>query len=68
MLNENADKEYLAGKVAGYLEQGDKEMAERFMDAYLERVGSTRDEIMQMVKTTRKKAKTVKKEVKQGDE
>lgn len=64
MLKENADKKYLAGKVAHYLEQGDMVMAERFLETYLPIVGGNRDEVMKMVKQPDKTNKNVKK----GDE
>lgn len=68
MIKENADKKYLAGKVAHYLEQGDMVMAERFIETYLPHVGGTRDEIMKMVKQPPKVKKNDKKESKKGDE
>lgn len=68
MIKENADKKYLAGKVAHYLEHGDMVMAERFLETYLPRVGGTRDEIMKMVKQPDKTKNIIKKESKKGDE
>lgn len=74
MIKEDADKNYLAGKVLHYTEQGDLEMANKFMDVYLDRVGATKDEIMDLVKKAQsrvreneKKVKAVK-QVKEGDE
>lgn len=60
MLKENADKEYLALKVQGYREQGDNEMVDKFMDAYINRVGSTHKEIEELIKKGRKQSKSKK--------
>jgi hypothetical protein len=69
MIKQDADKEYLARKVEGYQKQGDNEMAERFLDAYLPIVGSTRKEIMKLIQEGHKQAKQVKKEEKKkGDD
>lgn len=48
-LKENADKDYLVSKVVYYTKQGDLEMANRFIDAYIAHVDSTRDEIDKLV-------------------
>jgi len=66
MLKKDATKQYLANKVKGYLDQGDEEMANRFMDAYLPLVGGSPDEIMKMAKRSQKKPK--KEEKKEGSE
>ena len=69
MIKQDADKEYLARKVEGYQKKGDDEMAERFLDAYLPIVGSTRQEIIEIIKEGHKKAKEIKKEEKKkGDD
>jgi hypothetical protein len=75
MLKQDADKEYLATKVWHYLKQGDKVMAERFLEAYLPLVGCAREEIMQLVDKATKKADKIKpkterkvKDEKEGDE
>jgi hypothetical protein len=66
MIKENATKEYLAGKVLHYTEQGDTVMANKFMDVYLNRVGATRKEIHELVKTAQEKLRNKEKKTK-GD-
>lgn len=68
MLKKDATKQYLANKVKGYLDQGDEEMANRFMDAYLPLVGGSPDEIMKMAKRSQNKIKPKKEEKKEGSE
>jgi len=74
MLKKDADKKYLASKVAGYIKQGDKDMAERFIKAYLYRVGISRSELDKQVKKIldkdkpqKKDEKIIKKEEKEND-
>jgi len=75
MLKKDADKKYLSKKVAGYLKQGDKDMAERFIKAYLHRVGVSRSELDKEVKKlldkdkpAKKDEKIIKKEEKDGED
>lgn len=56
-LKENADKDYLVNKVVYYTKQGNLEMANRFMDAYISHVDSTRDEIDKLVSESLKEIK-----------
>lgn len=67
MIKKDANKKYLANKVAGYLKQDDKVMAERFIKAYLDRVGVNRDELDKMVKKILNKDKPRKEEYKKED-
>jgi len=68
MLRENADKEYLVGKVLHYTQQGDLEMANRFLDSYINIVGVTRQEIDELVKKALNEVKKPKKEKVKKDE
>lgn len=67
MLKEDADKEYLVGKVLHYTKQGDLEMANRFIDAYIGRVDTTKAEIDMLVKKALNEVKKQGKKNK-GDE
>ena len=67
MLKKDADKKYLANKVAGYLKQDDEVMAERFIKAYLHRVVVNRQELDKMVKKVLNKDKPRKEEDKKED-
>jgi hypothetical protein len=68
MLKKDATKKYLADKVKGYLDQGDKEMADRFIEAYLPITGGSPEEIMKMAKRSQNKIKPKKEEKKEGSE
>jgi len=64
-LKEDADKDYLVKKVVGYVEQGDLIMANKFMDAYIGHVDSTREEIDKLVAESLEK---IKEQAKKGKE
>jgi len=73
MLKQDANIQYLAKKVNGYMEQDDKRMVERFIAKYQPIIGCTREELENEIeklnsKTTPKKEDKKDKKEDKGDD